>query len=197
MVNVHLFWNPACADVKILQFWACARKIDEFYAQHQLEEAECPVVWCGDFNSLPRSAVVQLAVTGRVEESHPEWKPFVAPWKIDIRVEKPFKSVFSPYTHFTNYTERFKGIIDYIFVRNMTVRCVQFMGTNEDRTRPQRDESGEWYRYAEQEDWELNKVTEEEFRQGAQCPSRFAILPSRFWPSDHLALSCRLEFQRK
>lgn len=114
-----------------------------------------------------------------------------------LRLSTTFSPVFCNPTHFTNYTERFKGIIDHIFIRNLRVHSTCVMGTCEETTGPVL-QSGEWYSYSPEEDWDLNRVTEEVFQaQKTRTPSRYPVLPSRSWPSDHLALLCHLEFGGK
>ena len=52
--TTHLFWDPAQADVKLLQ----ARIV-----LNELESMKIPtMILCGDFNSLPGSEVYQLII---------------------------------------------------------------------------------------------------------------------------------------
>ena len=48
--NAHLFWNPARADVKVLQAAACTHAMAKFASEIG---ASPPMLLCGDFNSPP------------------------------------------------------------------------------------------------------------------------------------------------
>lgn len=55
--NAHLFWNPARADVKVLQAAACthalAKFLEEIKAKDEGGGGDIKVVLCGDFNTPP------------------------------------------------------------------------------------------------------------------------------------------------
>ena len=48
--NAHLFWNPARADVKVLQAAACTHALAKFAGEIG---ASPPILLCGDFNTPP------------------------------------------------------------------------------------------------------------------------------------------------
>ena len=89
-----------------------------------------PMVFCGDFNSLPDSSVIEFLLSGRMRADHEELKNFgyegfisrycsqmrngSSEYKHEISHPFSFKSVDDLSFPFTNYTYNFKGKIDYI-----------------------------------------------------------------------------------
>ena len=57
VASVHLYWNPASEDVKLLQSKYISLRLSQFAAsvKEPGEELPPPIIVCGDFNSLPKS----------------------------------------------------------------------------------------------------------------------------------------------
>jgi CCR4-NOT transcription complex subunit 6 len=101
VVNTHIFWNPAYADVKLIQIailmeyiskltdkylrWSTSKDKRNSAVGDENNEtetypdsveyttaAQLPFVLCTDLNSTPDSSVYELLSTGRVEPDHPE-----------------------------------------------------------------------------------------------------------------------------
>jgi CCR4-NOT transcription complex subunit 6 len=101
VVNTHIFWNPAYADVKLIQIailmehlsklfnnkyvgWPASKdkrhaKTDEkadpetsVDSMEYTNSTQLPLVLCTDLNSTPESSVYELLSTGRVARDHPE-----------------------------------------------------------------------------------------------------------------------------
>lgn len=75
-------------------------------------------LFCGDFNSNPRTGLVELLTTGRVDATHRDWT-FCEDKEehcTALSLCHDF-NLFSAcgYPSFTNYTGGFKGTLDYIF----------------------------------------------------------------------------------
>ena len=95
----------------------------------------------GDFNSLPDSPVYQYLIEGYVSTSNQD----MALYDYGSFGEGGLKhslSIRSSYAHtlaggsasqsqgeppFTNYTEEFKGVIDYVLYSQQTLRCLQLL----------------------------------------------------------------------
>jgi hypothetical protein len=74
VVNVHLFWNPAYPEVKLLQCLWIAQRVREMAIDAHARYGRMPaVVYCGDFNSLPDSSVYRVLHGEAHWESLPEW----------------------------------------------------------------------------------------------------------------------------
>lgn len=82
-------------------------------------QPQIAVVFCGDFNSLPRSGLVELLTTSHIDSTHRDWT--VCEDKEEhcttLNISHDF-NLFSAcnFPPFTNYTSGFKGTLDYIFV---------------------------------------------------------------------------------
>ena len=88
------------------------------------------MVFCGDFNSLPDSSVMEFLLSGRISADHQELKNFgyegfitryctqmrngSNEYKHQISHPFSFNSAHNSSFPFTNYTFSFKGEIDYI-----------------------------------------------------------------------------------
>jgi mRNA deadenylase 3'-5' endonuclease subunit Ccr4 len=72
VATAHLFWDPSAAYVKQeqMEYVLCALRVfvDDVSEQHSLD-APPPLLFAGDFNSLPESAIYALLSTGSVEAS--------------------------------------------------------------------------------------------------------------------------------
>ena len=176
VANTHIYWSPACTDVKLFQVQTLVCEI-----RRVLEERECldlPVVLCGDFNSLPRSAVVQLLETGKVDCEHPEYVKYCSRDYADINLSLPMRFDRFDHGHFTNYVAKFKGCIDYIFSHNARlVGDQQVLGTD----------GGSTHKASDSEDYEKTGIAGE----NSSNSSLFPLLPCLTWPSDHLAILAR------
>lgn len=100
VTNTHIFWNPAYADVKLIQIAILMEYISKLIEKYvrwpaykdkkstitgenpdpetpadsmeYTSSAQLPLVLCTDLNSTPDSSVYVLLSTGRVEPDHPE-----------------------------------------------------------------------------------------------------------------------------
>jgi mRNA deadenylase 3'-5' endonuclease subunit Ccr4 len=65
VANTHLYWNPLRAEVKLLQATMLARTCKELIAsQPSPENTAC--LMCGDFNSMPKSDVINFISEGEL-----------------------------------------------------------------------------------------------------------------------------------
>merc|ERR1719456_1444883 len=80
-----------------------------------------PLLVCGDFNSMPDSAVYEYCQQGSVPQDHEDFK--VDPCGIlkqlngghSLRMATAYETCNGREAHYTNYTEDFKGTLDYIW----------------------------------------------------------------------------------
>jgi mRNA deadenylase 3'-5' endonuclease subunit Ccr4/uncharacterized protein with PIN domain len=63
LVNTHLFWNPEREDVKLLQAALLSREIVRF--RLAMPGVDMPLIVCGDFNSTPAGAPMELLLKGQ------------------------------------------------------------------------------------------------------------------------------------
>ena len=82
------------------------------------DQPQISVVFCGDFNSLPRSGLVELLTTSHIDSLHRDWT--VCEDKEEhcttLNISHDFNLLSAcSFPPFTNYTGGFKGTLDYIF----------------------------------------------------------------------------------
>ena len=131
VVNTHLYFSPDTPFVRNLQTMIILNVLKKTMENLDLEliqkdsgRHQVGVVLCGDLNSLPDSGVVQLLANGTLPSSHPDWNsPGEKP---EQKAKKNCLKMMS-YSHkfnlqsscgspeYTNYTEGFVGLLDYIF----------------------------------------------------------------------------------
>ena len=69
VVNVHVHWDPMQTDVKFVQTVLLMEEIQKYLQKH----GKCPLILCGDFNSLPNGLVYEY-LSNSVEDvgKHPD-----------------------------------------------------------------------------------------------------------------------------
>ncbi|KUF92854.1 hypothetical protein AM588_10005268 [Phytophthora nicotianae] len=108
VATTHLFWDPMQEDVKLLQSRRMLRAIEEFTSSL---DASTPIIFAGDFNSLPDSKVYSFITS----KSH--YRSAYAQYESDG--EPKFTNVNGDAeTDDGKMVPRFVGTLDYIFYRS-------------------------------------------------------------------------------
>ncbi|VDL92833.1 unnamed protein product [Schistocephalus solidus] len=104
----HIHWDPEQSDVKLIQsiMWTAELWNSGVGAMESGAASKIPVIFCGDFNSLPTSGVVEFLSKGCVPKSH-DWK-MLEKWAVDGDILR----------------YDFKGMIDYIFYTRQHFRLL-------------------------------------------------------------------------
>ncbi|CEM04528.1 unnamed protein product [Vitrella brassicaformis CCMP3155] len=86
VANTHLFFHPQAKHIRLLQTALLLHRIHQLKARCEeaaQQQQQCDgspagqrvgVVLCGDLNSVPWTAAIQLLKTGYVESDHRDWK---------------------------------------------------------------------------------------------------------------------------
>jgi CCR4-NOT transcription complex subunit 6 len=114
VINTHILADPGFADVKLWQANMLLRSLEQT-CKHM------PIMLCGDFNSMPESAVYELLRSGSVRSDHEDLK--VDPCGLlhrtnfghQLRIGSSYETCNGREAEYTNYTEDFKGTLDYIW----------------------------------------------------------------------------------
>eukprot|EP00931_Biecheleriopsis_adriatica_P061422 TRINITY_DN3692_c0_g3_i1.p1 TRINITY_DN3692_c0_g3~~TRINITY_DN3692_c0_g3_i1.p1 ORF type:complete len:618 (+),score=115.26 TRINITY_DN3692_c0_g3_i1:94-1947(+) len=115
VVNTHILCDPGAADVKLWQGHLLLQSI------RQQTGGSMPLLICGDFNSTPDSAVYEYFRRGNVRSDHEDLQkdPCGLVSKLTLRHNTCMATAYETCTGreatFTNYTEDFKGTLDYIW----------------------------------------------------------------------------------
>lgn len=135
VASAHIFWDPSCTDIKILQAVALARHLDAIV---QRRDDIDNVVLAGDFNSEPDSSILHMFTTGRIDCNHKTC------WNIPKAIVEYVKDELARCTHVlplvsvyefngmqpgspeigdisvvSTLTGKYKGVLDYILVRSL------------------------------------------------------------------------------
>lgn len=132
---------------------------------------------------------------GRIDPQHPEFVKFMSAQTYSeflatfggVSTELTFQSAFdlNPPKFFTNYTENFKAVIDYIFYRGASdADCEVLHVVNRTVLGCQNDV----YSYCAEEDYAVN---------GEVKQHKYAFLPNEKWGSDHLALLVKFALTKR
>ena len=128
VANLHAQWDPALADVKLMQVQLMVERVAEEMAPGSA------LVICGDFNSKPDSSVYELMRNGATRgEDLGEYKygpyarvgddkPAAASGLVhDLDLESSYLRVTGVEPEYTNLTALFKGTLDYIWYSQRTL----------------------------------------------------------------------------
>uniref|UniRef100_A0A1Y1MGS2 Endonuclease/exonuclease/phosphatase domain-containing protein n=1 Tax=Photinus pyralis TaxID=7054 RepID=A0A1Y1MGS2_PHOPY len=114
VANTHLYYHSEASQIRLLQTSIALDYIKDVYNQYKrTSKSRVSVLFCGDFNSVPSSAVYEFILHGVVQHS----------FQVDIENEVKSVCLSHPFQFasaygtpkYTNYTEEFKGCLDYIF----------------------------------------------------------------------------------
>lgn len=141
--TAHIHWDPEFCDVKLIQIMMLSHALKGVLEEASLHLrpnlSPVQLLFCGDFNSLPDSGVIEFLSSGKVFSDHQDFKDL--PYKSVLQkisgCDKPneFTHSFklaSAYSEdimpYTNYTFHFKGIIDYIFYSKQSMTPLGLLG---------------------------------------------------------------------
>jgi CCR4-NOT transcription complex subunit 6 len=126
VVNTHFYSNKDYPEIKLWQAWQLTQALEEFAISRNL-----PVVLCGDLNSTPTSAVYSFLAGQQVDPSHPDvvndqhgLLPDPRGITHSLPLDSAYRAVTGSEPPFTNYTDNFKGVLDYIWYDTDNVRPV-------------------------------------------------------------------------
>lgn len=113
VVNTHILADPGSADVKFFQAHLMLNTIERMPSM--------PLLICGDFNSTPESAVYEYLRQGTVRSDHEDLRTdpcdLVKNLNIghSLNMATAYETCNGQEAQYTNYTEDFKGTLDYIW----------------------------------------------------------------------------------
>ena len=159
IANVHITWDPAFKDVKLVQtamlMEELAKISDKFAKTHPMprsannaangsppptvtysEGTQIPLIICGDFNSIADSGVYELMSKGSVTNEHDDLVGRTYGNFTKDGMSHPF-AIKSAYGNvgelkFTNYTPGFSGVIDYIWYSSNSLTVTGLLGNVDD-----------------------------------------------------------------
>mmetsp|Transcript_76636 Transcript_76636/g.135209 ORF Transcript_76636/g.135209 Transcript_76636/m.135209 type:complete len:591 (+) Transcript_76636:68-1840(+) len=115
VVNTHILCDPTAADVKLWQSHLLVQHLNQMNLDHM------PMLIAGDFNSTPESAVYEYlrrgSVRGDHEDLHHDPCGLLSKLNLSHRLclATAYETCNGREATYTNYTEDFKGTLDYIW----------------------------------------------------------------------------------
>lgn len=131
IANTHLYSNKDFPDVKLWQSWQLLQELETFVMSRG---QNLPLMICGDFNSTPDTAVYDLLSRQAVHPGHPDVNmnngddstPNILPDALSIshsfQLGSVYHTVQGEEPKATNYTEMFKGVLDYMWYSASNLR---------------------------------------------------------------------------
>ncbi|XP_026298460.1 2',5'-phosphodiesterase 12 [Apis mellifera] len=116
--NTHLYFRLKANHIRLLQAYYGLLYLHTFSKKIKKENPECNVsiLYCGDFNSTPQSAVYQLMTQNYVTNDHSDWISDSQEHVQNISIKHDLNLASAcGIPEYTNYTATFSGCLDYIF----------------------------------------------------------------------------------
>lgn len=142
VANSHIHWDPAFADVKLVQVGMLMDELDKFASRHLASRSsdspsyastnKLPTIIAGDFNSTPDSGVYEFLSKGAVRQDHDDFgdHTYGSYTTEGLSHKLNLKSAYSPIGElpFTNYTPNYKGVLDYVWHSSSTLDVLSLLG---------------------------------------------------------------------
>lgn len=133
VANTHIFWDPEYADVKLWQTWVLCQELSKLVLSRDL-----PLLLCGDFNSVPNSAVYQLLSTQHIRsndhDAFSKDKYGLLPPFQEMTHHLVLDSAYNPIgePQYTNYTGHFVGVLDYVWYSRNHLRGISVLDVQDE-----------------------------------------------------------------
>lgn len=128
IANTHLYSNPTRPDVKLWQMCMLLQELENFVTQRDVA-----LILCGDLNSEPDSAVYDVLANGSMQHDHPEIESVNSSVRVlpdlntlghNLDIMSAMEVALGGEPVFTNYTQKFKGCLDYMFYTPQRLRVM-------------------------------------------------------------------------
>lgn len=132
VINTHILADPGFLDVKLWQAHLLLRTLD------LLPDKSIPLLVCGDFNSTPDSAVYEYIRRGSVSIDHEDLStdPCGLLKHLNfghaLRLGTAYETCTGREAEHTNYTEDFKGTLDYIWFTSNSLTVLAISQVDEE-----------------------------------------------------------------
>nr|XP_022905545.1 2',5'-phosphodiesterase 12-like [Onthophagus taurus] len=114
VANTHLFYHSEAGDIRLVQAVIANKCIQKFCndVKSICNGSKIAVIFCGDFNSLPESGVYNYMIND-ISKCNKELEQIGCNTNF-LKKNLIYGSAYET-PPFTNYTDNFKGCLDYIF----------------------------------------------------------------------------------
>ncbi|CAK9103165.1 Carbon catabolite repressor protein 4 homolog 1 (CCR4 homolog 1) [Durusdinium trenchii] len=134
VVNTHILCDPSSSDVKLWQSFLLINSLEQLGWNHW------PLLLAGDFNSTPDSAVYEYLKQGTINGAHEDLRydpsGLLSRFRMNMHHNLELSTAYAACTgheaEFTNYTEDFKGTLDYIWFSPQVLEVVAITQVDEE-----------------------------------------------------------------
>ncbi|CAK9001954.1 unnamed protein product [Durusdinium trenchii] len=134
VVNTHILCDPSSSDVKLWQSYLLVNSLKHLGWNHW------PLLLAGDFNSTPDSAVYEYLKKGMINGAHEDLRHdpsgllsrFRMHMHHNLKLSTAYATCTGHEAKFTNYTEDFKGTLDYIWFSPEVLQVVAITQVDEE-----------------------------------------------------------------
>ncbi|XP_009894049.1 PREDICTED: 2',5'-phosphodiesterase 12 [Charadrius vociferus] len=114
VANTHLYWHPKGGNIRLIQTAVALSHIKHVACDLY---PSIPIIFCGDFNSIPSSGTYSFISSGVIAEDHEDWVSNGEEERCNMPLSHPFKLLSAcGEPAYTNYVGGFHGCLDYIFI---------------------------------------------------------------------------------
>ncbi|NXN10837.1 PDE12 phosphodiesterase, partial [Indicator maculatus] len=114
VANTHLYWHPKGGNIRLIQIAVALSHIKHVACDLY---PSLPIVFCGDFNSIPSSGTYSFINSGGIAEDHEDWVSNGEQERCNMPLSHPFQLLSAcGEPAYTNYVGGFHGCLDYIFI---------------------------------------------------------------------------------
>ncbi|XP_976374.3 2',5'-phosphodiesterase 12 [Tribolium castaneum] len=119
VANTHLYYHPDAELVRVLQISMATTYLSLLHKHYNKDGNTVRVILCGDFNSVPTSTVYEFLTKGNLSRDNKVFEKTVN--NVNLRHDFQLQSACGSPTY-TNYTDDFRGCLDYIFIEKGKMR---------------------------------------------------------------------------
>ncbi|XP_059800178.1 2',5'-phosphodiesterase 12 isoform X1 [Hypanus sabinus] len=121
--NTHLYWHPKGGHIRLIQIAIAFRHLHQITSEMY---PNTPIIFCGDFNSIPNSGLYEFVTKGSISADHHDWSSNGEEEQCPMSLTHSFElrsACGEP--AYTNYVGGFQGCLDYIFMDTNTFEIAE------------------------------------------------------------------------
>ncbi|KAK3085717.1 hypothetical protein FSP39_007770 [Pinctada imbricata] len=135
VANTHLFFHRDADHIRVIQGATCLAHLQHVLETEKEKDDDLSLIFCGDFNANPKSALYQFMTSGGITEEHHHLTVKGTGEKLESSTFQHNLSLRNACgeQRYTNYVGGFHAVLDYMFIdRSINVTNVVPMPTHEE-----------------------------------------------------------------
>lgn len=122
--NTHLYYHPNADHIRLIQAFMATTFLNKIKQRLLREHKNVAVIFCGDFNSHFEKSLYGFMTQGTIDPQHNDCLK-ISPSGDAVIYHKFFLKSASGTPKYTNYTDDYKGCLDYIFIETNKLKVTQ------------------------------------------------------------------------